>query len=82
MTLKQLKQLVQGILLETSDDLLDSSQPIRPKSAYSGQTQLQLDDLDQTDKEENEEENNGINNNNVDDDEDEEGGDEELDGEV
>ncbi|KAG0366474.1 hypothetical protein BGX24_003677, partial [Mortierella sp. AD032] len=80
MTLKQLKQLVQGTLLETSDDLLDSSRPIRPRSAYSGQTQLQLDDLDQTDRVDEEEEDNGINNNNVDDNEDDEGGDEELDG--
>ncbi|KAG0272183.1 hypothetical protein BGZ95_012071 [Linnemannia exigua] len=80
MTLKQLRQLVQGTLLETADDLLDPSRPIRPRSAYSGQTQLQLDELDRTDGEEYEEEENGINNSNVDDDEDEEGGDEELDG--
>ncbi|KAF9900005.1 hypothetical protein EC991_008030, partial [Linnemannia zychae] len=82
MSLKQLKQLIQGTLLETSDDLLDPTRPIRPKSAYSGQTYQQLDGLDRTDDSEGEEEedDNGINNSNVDGDGDEEGGDEELDG--
>lgn len=77
MSLRQLKQLIQGTLLETSDDLLDPTRPIRPRSSGT-QPQLQLDGLDRADEEEedDESEDNGTDSN----DDDEEGGDEELDG--
>ena len=77
MTLRQLKGLIQSTLLDTSDDLLDPTRPIRPKGAPGTQSQLQFDELDSEDGED-DEENGGNSINNHDDDE--EGGDEELDG--
>ncbi|KAF9146426.1 hypothetical protein BG015_011590 [Linnemannia schmuckeri] len=77
MTLRQLKSLIQGTLLDTSDDLLDPTRPIRPKGAPGTQSQLQLDELDSEDgQDDDENDGNSINNH----DDDEEGGDEELDG--
>ncbi|KAK3809714.1 MAG: hypothetical protein JOS17DRAFT_764919 [Linnemannia elongata] len=77
MTLRQLKGLIQSTLLDTSDDLLDPTRPIRPKGVPGTQSQLQVDELDGEDGED-DEENGGNSINNQDDDE-EEGGDEELD---
>ncbi|OAQ24604.1 hypothetical protein K457DRAFT_141798 [Linnemannia elongata AG-77] len=77
MTLRQLKGLIQSTLLDTSDDLLDPTRPIRPKGAPGTQSQLQVDELDSDDSDDDEE--NGGNNINSHDDDDE-GGDEELDG--
>lgn len=77
MTLRQLKGLIQSTLLDTSDDLLDPTRPIRPKGAPGTQSQLQVDELDSDDSDD-EEENGGNNINSHDDDD--EGGDEELDG--
>ncbi|KAF9104152.1 hypothetical protein BGX29_002298 [Mortierella sp. GBA35] len=76
MSVRQLRQLIQGTLLETSDDLLDPTRPIRPKGS-STQSQLQLDELDQSNGSEDDDEDNGSSN---DDDDDGEGADEELDG--
>ncbi|KAF9918916.1 hypothetical protein FBU30_011230 [Linnemannia zychae] len=78
MSLRQLRSLIQGTLLETTDDLLDPTRPIRPKGASGTQSQFQLDELDRTESEdEDEDSGNSIPTN----DDEEEGGDE-LDGGV